>query len=67
MLDFGFATAQSHTLDVPRPGFGAVREAPAGNGGRAAVLAGWELPFLRGFSDGTRRTIELAGRPMLDW
>ena len=67
LLDLGFATAQARALDVPRPGFALVREGPPGNGGRTASLAGWELPFVRAFTASGRTTVNLAGRPMLQW
>src|SRR5206468_1206095 len=67
LLDLGFATGQARALDVPRPGFAAVREAPAANGGHTAVLAGWELPFLRAYTARGRTTISLAGRKLMDW
>ena len=67
LLDLGFATAQSRTLGVPRPGFAGVREIGAPGPGRSTVLAGWELPFLRAFTVGGRTTISLAGRRLIEW
>jgi D-alanyl-D-alanine carboxypeptidase (penicillin-binding protein 5/6) len=67
LLDMGFATAQSRTLDVPRPGFAAVRQLSAPAAGRTTVLAGWELPFLKAYSGGGRTTISLGSRPLLEW
>jgi len=67
LLDMGFATAQARSVDVARPGFAAVRDLGPAAGGRDAVLAGWELPFMRAFTAGGRTTVSLEGRPMLQW
>ena len=67
LLDAGFATAQSRTIDVSRPGFAGVRNPGSSSTGRDTVLAGWELPFLRAFTTGTRTTISFAGRRLIEW
>jgi serine-type D-Ala-D-Ala carboxypeptidase (penicillin-binding protein 5/6) len=67
LLDVGFATAQSRSIDVARPGFAGVRDVGASTGGHQVIFAGWELPFLRAFTAGGRTTISLSGRRLMEW
>jgi D-alanyl-D-alanine carboxypeptidase (penicillin-binding protein 5/6) len=67
LLDMGFATAQARSVDVPRPGFAAVRDSGTPAAGRDTVLAGWELPFLRAYTSAGRVTVSLGSRRLLEW
>lgn len=71
LLDLGFSNSQLAALAIPRPGFGMLSASASGPGPRWVRLAGWELPFLRGFArrgaDGRLSTAYLGGRAIAHW
>lgn len=70
LLDVGFSLRMAR-VEIARPGFAQIRAEPPTLGGRQVRLAGWELPFLRGFTTQSPQRTEgaayLEGRPLARW
>jgi hypothetical protein len=68
LLDLGFNQIAPVSMMIESRGLAALRE---GNGSPALRLAGWERPFLRGFTwrqqDVLRSMLLLERRPLIQW
>jgi D-alanyl-D-alanine carboxypeptidase len=71
LLDLGFSGTVGAAFGVVRAGFAQLRILEGSSGTHWVRLAGWELPFLRGFTrrsgDLTQSTVYLGMRPIARW